>query len=94
MLGGAGEVGLFGLGGTGWLSGGDRGRCRLLWGWQGQWVAGPHGTQLCFVHLVLRGVALHLGNSLVAAPVQSFAWHWVSGGGGSGTMERKSPRMS
>ena len=32
MLGGAGEVGLFGLGGAGWLSGGDRGRCRLLWG--------------------------------------------------------------
>ena len=48
------------------------------------------------MHLVLRGVALHLGNSLVAAPMQSFAWHRVSGGGpggGSGTMERKSPRM-
>ena len=56
-------------------------------------MAGPHGTQLCFVHLVLRGVALHLENSLTAAPEHSFAWHWVSGGGGSGTMERKSPRM-
>ena len=32
MLGGAGEVGLFGLGGAGWLSGGDRGRWRLVWG--------------------------------------------------------------
>ena len=83
------------------MRGGDlarvlRGRCRLLWGRQGQWVAGPHGTQLCFVHRVLRGVALHLGNSLctvTATPEQSFTWQWVRGGGGSGAMERKSPRM-
>ena len=38
-------------------------------------------------------VALHLGNSLTTATEQSFAWHWVRGGGGSGTMERKPPTM-
>ena len=35
-FGGAGNVGLLGLGGSGWLGGGVRGRCRLFWGWQGQ----------------------------------------------------------
>ena len=36
MFGGAGNVGLLGLGGSGWLVGGVRGRCRLFWGWHGQ----------------------------------------------------------
>ena len=36
MFGGAGNVGLLGLGGSGWLVDGVRGQCRLFWGWQGQ----------------------------------------------------------
>ena len=54
---GAGNVGLLGLGGSGWLIGGVRGRCRLFWGWHGQYVGGGsawHTTVLnlriaCFV---------------------------------------------
>ena len=36
ILGRTGGVSLFGLKGSGWLFGGGRGRCRLLWGWHGQ----------------------------------------------------------
>ena len=65
---------LFGLGGSGGLVGEERERRRLCWGLHGQWVAFRTAHNFvsriaCFVH----GVAIHLGNSLTAAPVQSFA---------------------
>ena len=62
-------------------------------------MAGPHGTLLCLLHLVLGVMDWHLGNSPTAAATQSAAtqsaeqtrnWHRERGGGGSGVRERKS----
>ena len=50
---------------------GDNGRWRLVLGLHRQYVAGPHGMLLCFIHRVLGGIDLHLGKFTDASPEHS-----------------------